>query len=143
MAPAALSRGTEARTGVAARALHGADRISGPPAFLLDFVWPRLQKINVWAQAAAAGLLFLVSFLAVQWPFAEFLMSPWARNWIFGSHYQMYMVNPNGPGARYEFIAVDATTTDFLRGMGIAAVTAMVTSRIGLAIGRWLRGIQR
>jgi len=113
------------------------------PAFALDLVWPQLQRINVWAQAGAAGSLFLVSFLVVQWPFAEFLMSPWARNWIFGSHYQMYMVNPNGPGARFEFVTFDVATGEFVRGMAIAAVTAMLTSRIGLAIGGWLRGIQR
>lgn len=112
-------------------------------AFVLDLMWPRLQQMNVWIQGGVAGLLFLVFFILVQWPFAEFLMSPWARNWIFGSHYQMYMINPNGPGAGYQFIATDPTVGQFWRGMGSAAVTAMATSRIGLAVGGWLRRIQR
>ena len=34
------------------------------------------------------------SFLAVQWPFADFLMTPWARNWFFVSDRMQYGVDP-------------------------------------------------
>ena len=57
---------------------------------------------------ALAGLVFLAVLVAVQWPFAEFLMSPWSRNWVFGTHYQMYMVDPAAPFARAEFFALRA-----------------------------------
>src|SRR5579863_3656823 len=37
---------------------------------------------NDWKLASAGGVAFLAAFLAVQWPFADFLMSPASRNWF-------------------------------------------------------------
>ena len=45
------------------------------PALLLDALWPKISTWGKWAQAAAGGLLFLLAFIAVQWPFADFLVS--------------------------------------------------------------------
>ena len=70
-------------------------------------------------------------------------MSPLSRNWVFGTHYQMYMMNPAAPGARSEFLAYEASRAELWRGLAIAVVTAMATSRLGLAVGAWMRGIQR
>jgi hypothetical protein len=113
------------------------------PALALDVLWPRMQRLNVWVQGALAGIVFLLSFAIVQWPFADFLMSPLSRNWVFGTHYQMYMVSPSAPWAQSEFVAYETSRVEFWRGMAIAAVTAMVTSRMGLAVGAWLRRVQR
>ncbi|MEO8256311.1 MAG: hypothetical protein ABI868_03100 [Acidobacteriota bacterium] len=113
------------------------------PAIALDLLWPRLQRLNRWAAAALAGLVFLTVLLAVQWPFADFLTSPWSRNRLFGTHYQMYMVDPGTPFSRGEFIAYEATRAGFWAGMAIAAATAMMTSRAGLAAGAWMRRVQR
>ena len=113
------------------------------PAFALDVLWPRMQRLNVWVQGGLAGLVFLGALVAAQWPFAEFLTSPLSRNWVFGTHYQMYMVSPETPFARGEFIAYEPTRLGFWAGMAIAAVTAMTTSRAGLAAGAWMRRIQR
>ena len=113
------------------------------PAALFDLAWRRLEPRGAWTQAVASGVLFLAAFAAVQWPFADFLMTRLARNWIFGSHYQFYMVSPLSPAARYQFIAADPSPAGFWRGMAIAAGTAVLTSRIGLAIGSWLRRVQR
>src|SRR5439155_18074709 len=49
------------------------------PALMLDLLWTRVQRVNVWVQAALAGLVFVVSLVLVQWPFADFLMSPLSR----------------------------------------------------------------
>ena len=38
---------------------------------------------RAWSSASA----FLATFIAVQWPFADFLMTPAARNWFFGTGY--------------------------------------------------------
>jgi hypothetical protein len=113
------------------------------PAFVFDLLWPRLQRLNAWAAGALAGLVFLGVLVAVQWPFAEFLTSPWSRNWVFGTHYQMYMVDPGTAFSRGEFIAYEPTRAGFWAGMAIAAVTAMITSRAGLAAGSWMRRVQR
>jgi len=113
------------------------------PAIVLDLLWTRMARWNGWVQGAIAGVAFLTSFVLVQWPFADFLMSPLSRNWVFGTHYQFYMMSPAPPGARSEFFAYETTRAAFWRGMAIAAVTAMATSRIGLAVGAWMRRIQR
>ena len=47
-----------------------------------------------WGLAALIALLFVATFVAAQWPFADFLMSPWARNDFFGSHRMDYGVPP-------------------------------------------------
>ena len=41
---------------------------------------------------AATAAAFALVFAAVQWPFAEFLMTPWARNWFFATHHMNYML---------------------------------------------------
>ncbi len=55
------------------------------PAFLLDCVRAKLPEMNRWLLAIILGSVFLTGLVAVQWPFADFLLSPWARNWFFGA----------------------------------------------------------
>src|SRR5882672_5240979 len=45
------------------------------PAVVLDLIWARTASWNRWLQAALGGAAFLAVFVAVQWPFANFLMS--------------------------------------------------------------------
>src|SRR5262249_61540599 len=52
------------------------------PAFCVDLLMQRVRGRD-WVLAALIGVTFVAAFLAVQWPFADFLMSPWARNWFF------------------------------------------------------------
>ena len=113
------------------------------PAIMLDLLWTRIQRLNVWLQGALAGIVFLLSFAIAQWPFADFLVSPLSRNWVFGTHYQMYWMSPSAPDAQSQFVAYETSRAEFWRGMAIAAVTAMATSRLGLALGAWLRRVQR
>src|SRR5580700_3475086 len=60
------------------------------PAVALDLLRPRIAEWGKWRQAAAMGVGFLAIFLAVQWPFATFLISPASANWIFGTKYFAY-----------------------------------------------------
>jgi hypothetical protein len=113
------------------------------PAPLIDLCWPRVQRLGPWRQAAALGALFLFAFLAVQWPFAEFLLSPAARNRVFGSHYTMYLVVPGSPFSRDEFFPYERTAAGFWGGLAIALLTATVASAVALWAGRWARRLQR
>jgi hypothetical protein len=65
------------------------------PALALDLVmrWSG-RRVNDWGLALLASLAFVATFLAVQWPFADFLMTPWARNFFFASHRMDYGVDP-------------------------------------------------
>ena len=74
------------------------------PAFALDLLWQRTADWGAWKQALVSGALFLAVFAAVQWPFADFLMSPAARNWVFGTGYFGYYTRPTSLYARYQFL---------------------------------------
>lgn len=112
------------------------------PALALDLINPWLEKTNRWLHSAVAGLTFFAIFLAVQWPFADFLMSPAAKNWVFGSHHFDYITGPASALARGVFI-FEKTSAEFWQSMGLAVVFAVLTTRLGLAWGDWMRRVQR
>lgn len=112
------------------------------PAFVLDLVWNHTRHWNRWAQAAVSGLLFLGVLLAVQWPFADFLQSPAARNWFFHTHMFDYNVRPEWHYTRFLFDPPDAPAV-FWRELAVGAVLAMVTTRLGFAWGDWMRRVRR
>lgn len=110
------------------------------PAVLLDLVWRKTSHWNKWLLAAVSGVLFLAVFVAVQWPFAEFLMSPGSRNWVFGTHYFGYYVHPRSYMYRNLFVPTEPA---FWQGMAIAVAFAVVSARAGLGWGDWMRKIRR
>jgi hypothetical protein len=111
------------------------------PAFLLDLLREKMAGRDRWVQSAAAGLVFLGSFYAVEWPLATFLLSPAARNWFFGMIYQDYATRPNGPIAKFQFIDLDRG--EFRTNLALAVFFAIVTSRLGIAWGESLRRVRR
>ncbi|MBL8229498.1 MAG: hypothetical protein JNL98_13500 [Bryobacterales bacterium] len=110
------------------------------PAFLLDLFWRRTEHWNKWLLAAASAALFLAAFVAVQWPFANFLMSDGARNAFFGAHYFGYYTHPQSYLFRRVFLPTEA---NFAMGMGLALLFATVSMRIGFGWGDWMRKIRR
>jgi len=113
------------------------------PAIVFDLVRRRVGGWNRWAQAAALGAAYLASFLAVQWPFADFLMSPASRNWIFATSDVPYFAGPRSPWMRNVFIHTEPTVTSFWIHMGVAVVAAVVMTEIGTRWGEWMRQIRR
>ncbi len=113
------------------------------PAFVADLLLQKLKQRSSWTKAIWLGPAFLISFLAVQWPFASFLISPGARNWIFGTAYFAY-IDPAGilydP---YKFNVTEKTPGIFLLTMVMALVVSIVMVRLGLAWGDWMRRIRR
>jgi hypothetical protein len=112
------------------------------PAFALDLFWQRTADWGTWKQALVSGLVFLAIFAAVQWPFADFLMSPAARNWVFGTKYFGYYTRPTSLYATYQFFPVEKRT-ELWTEIAIALATAVVGMRFGLAWGDWMRRIRR
>ena len=109
------------------------------PALLMDWYRQRSGK----ASAAVLGLIFVVALLAVEWPFASFLMTEHARNWFFGSHYFGYYAGPQSLQRRHLFATVEKTQLEFAWKMAQAVAIAMVMSRLGLSWGRWMRSVVR
>lgn len=114
------------------------------PAVALDYLRHRFAYWNEWKLAALLGTAFLVVFFVVQWFFGAFLLeSPLARNWFFGSHYLYFGNNPDWE-YRYQFAPWFAqTTAQLVQGLGIALLLSILSTRVGLAWGRWMKNIQR
>ena len=113
------------------------------PALLLDLLEPRTAGWKKWPRAAAFGVIFLAAFLAVQWPFATFLVSPASANWFFGTKYFAYFASPNGFDVRHLFVPIDYAAFGFWMIMVEAVLWAILSTRLGSAAGDWVRAIRR
>jgi hypothetical protein len=110
------------------------------PAFALDLLFQRWRDRGRWLLAAAAGVTYLVVLIGVQWPFADFLHLPIARNWIFGSHYFGASMPPTYHAAQFQYAPAEAA---FWTRMAMAFAFAPLSVRAGLALGGWLQRLQR
>jgi len=113
------------------------------PAMVLDLHWSKTADWGRWQQALVTGPTFVLTFLAAQWPFANFLMTPAARNWVFGMGYFAYFDPANVLYNPYKFQLAEKTQAEFWMVMGMAVVASLITSRLGLAWGDWMRRIRR
>lgn len=113
------------------------------PAVAMDLLWPRIKNWSDWIQSILAGAVFLGVFIAVQWPFADFLMTPASRNWFFGSHYFDYLTPPTAYSFRNLFYSFEGSAGAFWKGMAEALALAVVTTRIGVAWGNWMSVVRR
>ncbi len=117
------------------------------PAFALDLLRHRLGNRRDWVLATAAGVSFVAIMLAVHWFWAEFMLSPAARNFVFAADQWPYM-SPLGPW-RYEFWTLNTNAAGqwspllFTQGLGIALIAAILSSRLGLAWGNGMRRVRR
>ncbi len=115
------------------------------PAFAIDLLRHRLgERWGSWKSAALAGAAFLAALVAAQWLFADFLvLSPMARNPIFGMAYFGYNNPANILYNPYKFFMPEKTHVEFLSGMIQALAAAMVFSGLGMALGNWMRRLKR
>ena len=110
------------------------------PAFALDLTMHGLRgRANDWVLAAAAALVFVAAFLVVQWPLADFLMTPYARNWFFASHRMPYGADPSTQARWYTLRPADNLAV----GLPIALALGYASARCGLWWGTWMARVQR
>jgi hypothetical protein len=117
------------------------------PAVAFDLLLPRLAHWRLWQQGIVLGVMFVATLLAVQWPFADFLLSPAARNAFFVADRWDYS---SRLGAwRYNWWSLDRDARGhwdalaFWSGIAFAVPLAAASTWWGLARGRWMRGVQR
>jgi len=77
-----------------------------------------------------AGSCIFGEFVAAQWPFADFLMSPESRNRIFQTTNFPYFVPSTSPWVRNVFFHTEHTPGQFWVKMAIALVAAILTVRL-------------
>ncbi len=113
------------------------------PALALDFLWPKMKTWGKWQASLVAGMAFVLVLMAVQWPFGSFLMSNASRNWMFGTHYFYYAMPPSAYEARQMFVPIETTTLQFIKTLGIALLAAIISTRLGITWGNWMREVRR
>jgi len=110
------------------------------PALALDLLMIRTgRKINDWILALLASVVFVVAFAAVQYPFADFLMTPAARNFFFISNRMPYSVVPGFQARWYLLNPAD----DLIVGLSISIAIGYASARCGLFWGNWMSRVQR
>lgn len=108
------------------------------PAVCIDLLMRRVRGRD-WTLAAAAALVFVAAFLAIQWPFADFLMTRWARNWFFVSNAMQYNIDPQMQARWYQLNPPD----DLAKGLPVAVALGFVSARCGLWWGNWMSRVRR
>jgi hypothetical protein len=116
------------------------------PALAIDLLMRRIRGHDWWL-SLLTGVVFVAVMLAVHWFFGEFLLSPYARNYFFGVDQWDYN-QPLGPG-RYQYWDLDRDASGawsragFIRGLGIAVATGIVSVRVGLWWGSGMARVRR
>jgi hypothetical protein len=112
------------------------------PAVLLDLLWRRIGDRNKLLVALISGPVFVLSLVAVQWPFANFLMSPAAHNRFFVGGVVDYGTPPWSAAAMRYFVAPEHGLV-LWTGLAEASLYASICVWLGLMLGDWMRKIQR
>jgi len=111
-----------------------------PAGVAIDLVMHRVGAGRDWRLAALLGVAFFGVFFVTQWFFAEFLLSPRARNFFFGVDQWDYSSRV-GPW-RYRFWRSDVNPVT-PRSLLVAALLAVVSARVGLWWGNWMARLRR
>jgi hypothetical protein len=114
-----------------------------PGAIVIDLVLDRLSGRGDTWKAVVGGAGFLAASVAVNWPFAYFMMSPYARNWIFAMNEFGYNALPSEYHLAWTLRAYEKTRAEFWIGMLVALVATVLSARIGMLWGDWMRRIRR
>ena len=112
------------------------------PAIALDLFWQRAKTWKTWHIAVVSGVLFVAIIFAVEWPFANFLLSKASANRFFGTIYFDYNSRPEGFDRMRLFFQPESGFM-LWKGLVWASLCGVISTWIGLAFGRWMRGVQR
>src|SRR5512143_41349 len=115
------------------------------PAIFFDLVLHRFgDKLSIVALAPILGVVFVVTFLAAQWPFATFLVkSPLAQGPLFTADNFVYWMNPTYEALTRRFDPPSPGSWPLAVHLLIAMGIATVTSALGLLRGRWMTRVRR
>jgi hypothetical protein len=112
------------------------------PALALDLLWQRTRAWKPWKIAIVSGVVFMALLFAVEWPFADFLMSKASQNRFFGTIYFDYNSRPDGPDRLRQFWK-PATAAMMVPALAAASIYGMISTWIGLRFGGWMKTVQR
>ena len=108
------------------------------PAACIDIAMRRVHGHD-WRLSLVVAVLFVLAFVAAQWPFASALMTHWTRNWAFATGNMPYYVDAEAQRRWYTLNAPD----NFFVGIPVAIAVAFASTRCGLWWGSWMARVQR
>jgi hypothetical protein len=112
------------------------------PAIAIDLLLTYAKNWKPWLTALAAGPVFVLMLVAAEWPFADFLMSKGAANRFFATGYFDYGMPPTSKDVLRQFLQPEHGLT-LWKGLSMAMLYAIIFSWLGLALGGWMKKIQR
>jgi hypothetical protein len=112
------------------------------PAIVLDLLWRRIGNWSKLAVAAISGPVFILTLVAVEWPFAGFLMTKAAENRFFATGYFDYGTPSWSAEATHHFVRPEHGLV-LWQGLGWAMLYAAISVWLGLMLGGWMRKIKR
>jgi len=110
------------------------------PALAIDAIAARVRRDTV--AALALGVAFVAVFVAVQWAFSAFLLSPASDSWFFaggGRHWPFY-VEIGEERSQFWGAVEDPLGVSALLACGVLAVSG---AWVGLILGRWTAELRR
>jgi hypothetical protein len=117
------------------------------PAIAVDLLLRRFGPGRDWRLAAVLGVTWVAIMVAVHWFWADFLLSPAARNFFIGADQWSYTDRLGDWRYRFWRLDVDATgkwsPLGFAKGIGIAMLLGIISSRISLALGSAMAKVKR
>jgi len=112
------------------------------PAILLDLIWSNTRSWKPWLVALLTGPAFVLSLVAAEWPFANFLMTRSAANRFFGTGYFQYSMPSTSADYLRRFVDPEQGAT-LWSGLALAMLFAFPSTWLGIKLGRWMRDLQR
>ena len=117
------------------------------PAVAIDLLARRFGRNRDWKLSVAIGVAWVSIMVAVHWFWAEFLLSPAARNYFFGADQWSYSAALGDWRYRYWSLDVDAagkwSPLRLAKGIGVATIVAIVASRLSLFVGNGMAKVKR
>jgi uncharacterized membrane protein len=112
------------------------------PALGVDLIMQRVRARPL-VLAPLLSAVFLALFIAVQWPFASFLMTESARNAFFNADNFVYWLSPAGVEWSRTFQQDEPASPPFAMQLFIAFLLGTFSSYVGLWFGQWMTKVRR
>ena len=94
--------------------------------------------------AVVLGVVFVLAFAVVQWPFASFLVyNPLAHGRLFNADNFVYWMPPRYEALTRRFDPPKPGSWPFAAQMLIATAIASASAGLGLQRGRWMTRVRR
>lgn len=112
------------------------------PALGIDLLLERLPtRTPSPVRAISLGVVFAALFIAVQWPWASFMVeSPLSRNWFFNADNFVYWATPAYMERSHRFISDGSA---FLPSAVKVVAIASLSAWAGLGWGHWMSRVRR